>query len=640
MDKQIKISLVASLIATTLGANQLANITVTSTPFTTTEIKSTSSVEIYTQEDIKESKSSNIYDFLNLNTSIVTIPKSGNNMVHSLDIRGYGTTNGFKSIIVTVNGKKLNNIDNLPQFLSAININQIERIEIIKGGASVLNGDGANAGSINIITNGQYTNSIKAYTSSNDTRYSTASLGFNYKNFIINGAIDYYKTDGNRFINSSNTQTDQQWQKNKEYSIYYFPNDDTELFLSKQFNKSNSKYSNSLTLDEFNNAINKYGSEGSSSQAYQWSNNLHTTFKYYLSNIYNLDFSYMDEKKENTTYSTTKYKYNSYDLKLNYKHNNLKVIYGVSIFDGKAKGSYDITTKDNNGYFINSEYSYNNMIFNIGARNEKVDYSYNNGTDLNSYDETLTAWDTGINKQLNNQESIFVNINRSFQTPDIDMFFTYPAPSYTKTFNHFLKTTISKNINIGYNKITSNNKFKTTLFYSKLNNEIYLYKDTGSSYFGDNENIDKSKKYGLEIFNRYKINKNLSTTLNYNYIIAKIIEEDSENGEYNGNYMPDVSKHNLTLSLDYQYLDYHTILNHKYRSEAYASEDFKNDNTQKTKAYHNTNLSVIYNIDKNKELFVKINNLFDKKNGIWLRDDVIRPVDFERKYTVGLNAKF
>lgn len=103
--------------------------------------------------------------------------------------------------------------------------------------------------------------------------------------------------------------------------------------------------------------------------------------------------------------------------------------------------------------------------------------------------------------------------------------------------------------------------------------------------------------------------------------------------------MPGVSKHNFTLNLGYKYKKYNVDLIHKYRSEAYAGEDFQNNFSQKQKAYNSTNLSFGYNY-KDFEFFAKINNIFDRKNGIWLRDDVITPINFERTYYAGLKYKF
>ena len=69
------------------------------------------SSEVYTLDDIKASKSSNIYDFLTQNTSLTLAPSSGNRFSQSIAARGYGLTNGYQNIVVTLNGRRLNNID-------------------------------------------------------------------------------------------------------------------------------------------------------------------------------------------------------------------------------------------------------------------------------------------------------------------------------------------------------------------------------------------------------------------------------------------------------------------------------------------------------------------------------------------------
>ena len=67
-------------------------------------------------------------------------------------MRGYGSENGFQNIVITVDGQRLNNIDLSPQLIGAIPLGNIERIEISKGSGSVVYGDGAMAGAIQIYT--------------------------------------------------------------------------------------------------------------------------------------------------------------------------------------------------------------------------------------------------------------------------------------------------------------------------------------------------------------------------------------------------------------------------------------------------------------------------------------------------------
>ena len=87
--------------------------------------------EIYTLDDIKNSKSNNIYDFLTQNTSLSLAPSSGNRFSQKISARGYGLTVGSANIVVTVNGRRLNNIDMSGSEINTININDIEKIEKI-----------------------------------------------------------------------------------------------------------------------------------------------------------------------------------------------------------------------------------------------------------------------------------------------------------------------------------------------------------------------------------------------------------------------------------------------------------------------------------------------------------------------------
>jgi iron complex outermembrane receptor protein len=169
-----------------------------------------------------------------------------------------------------------------------------------------------------------------------------------------------------------------------------------------------------------------------------------------------------------------------------------------------------------------------------------------------------------------------------------------------------------------------------------LKNEIYFY-SVGATQ--KNTNIDKSHKYGIEIFDKYLINKNLYTSLNYSYIIAKIDEETESGTVYDGKDLPGVSNHNLTVNIGYEINKFSGVLSHTYRSEAYGAEDFGNSFSQKQEAYNSTDLSVSYKY-KNLEVFGKIQNLFDEDNGLWINDDQIYPVNFERTYYAGIKYRF
>ncbi|SHH15387.1 TonB-dependent receptor [Massilia sp. CF038] len=69
----------------------------------------------------------------------------------ALDLRGFGANSG-QNMVLMVDGVRLSENDLGSTILSTIPIDTIERIEIVRGGASVLYGDGATGGVIQIIT--------------------------------------------------------------------------------------------------------------------------------------------------------------------------------------------------------------------------------------------------------------------------------------------------------------------------------------------------------------------------------------------------------------------------------------------------------------------------------------------------------
>jgi iron complex outermembrane receptor protein len=636
---KIKLSILASaLLVSSLGANDnFASATIISMPFENTEMTTASSTEIYTSTEIKKSHANNVYQFLNEQTTITTLPSYGNPYSQQIDLRGYGITNGYENIVITVDGRRLNNIDMAPQLLSAISIDNIEQIEIIKGSGSVVYGDGATAGVINIVTKGQSNNYIKAYQGNNGTKYRSISLGYTANDIIINAMSDYYTTDGEKKDNS--------YSKNKLINIQYFPNDDLELRAKRTFSNINVKYANSLTLNEFNNDIQK--DKGFTEQIFNsYVTSLGSTYNINQNISIDIDFNDEDKLSEYSSGFKSNYRYRSTKSKLNITKDNFKVVLGLEKFNGDRIGSSNTTTKNNEALFISSDYKLTkNTKISSGVRYEEVEYRYspNTSTDIED-NEYLMAYDIGFNHSLNNSQSIFINYNKAFQAPDIDRFFKSTWVNnggnwtQTTTFNSFINPSISKTLNIGFNDIQDNNKLKTTIFRTNLTNEIYYYKTGARS--GINTNIDKSHKYGLEVYDKYKFNDNYYTSLNYSYIIAKIDNENEANGAYNGKNLPGVSKHNITVDFGFNINKYSGVLSHKYRSDAYASEDLSNSFLQKQKAYNSTNLTLSYRYSQDIEIFAKAENIFNKKNGLWIADDKIYPVNYTTTFYVGMKASF
>lgn len=622
-------ALVSSLCAE--SALAIKPLTVTSTAIANSEINAPESVEIYTREEIEDAHVQNVYEFLNQHTSVITLPNYGNPVLQKIDMRGFGIGDGYQNIVIRVNGRRMNNIDMVPQLLGSIPPSAIERIEIIKSGGIVAAGDGANAGVINITTKEEGADELAFYGGSHGTHSASVNTHHTGEKASLSVLADVYQTDGPRDIDDSGS-SDRQQMSNGRVDYGYAVSDALMLRAAGQFTRTHSVYGGFLTLDEYKENAYQAGATnwGATEQRYE-SELVSVGASYEISPAWSFDADAAREKKTSVGWTVAHTTYDSVNVAANYGGEDLLVNAGAEYNNGKRSAVVDILKKSRAG-FATVQYRVGGQTFKAGYRLERV--SYDNTSDFTKA-HTLHGVELGYNLQLNASESLFAGYTHSYQSADIDRLFNY----MTGAFTGYVEPSQAHNVSLGYNRFTPTNKFKATLFYSDLKNEIYYYADP-AWIASKNTNIDKSYKYGLDLYDKWLINDAWSVTLNYNYVQA-IIDEEVQNGEdYSGNDLPGVSDHNVKATLSYLACEDTVVsVTQLYRSKAYAAEDFNNNFAQRQEAYSSTNIALTHT-KENYELFAKINNLFNERNGIWIKDDVIYPVDFTTTVTAGLKFKF
>ena len=617
------------------------------------------SSEVYTQDDIKNSKATNIYDFLSQNTSLSLAPSSGNRFSKKISARGYGLTIGSHNLVVTLNGRRLNNIDTSGPEIAGVNINDIERVEITKGSGSVIYGDSAMAGAIHFYTKKNIQTKISTTSGNYGVSQTSASVGINDEKIDLNISLDNSKHDGFHKAATGGVK-DKGKQTKSSIGGTYTTDGGTEISLDLYRTNSDIRYPNYLSDAQFE--ADPTGSGSGSRYTYRDAESSTTNFKVKRNWGENFEFttnrSAIDKESRNfysysgATVDNYKYDYKSNDYLLTYTNGDIKIDSGVNIFDGKrtvestSVSSRNTTSKENLGVFSQLQYFRNDSVFTVGARSEKVDYKYSpeSGTALSGeYD--LNAFDIGINTSLSPNTTIFTNYNHAFQAPLIDRFFisaTWPATG--QVFNGFVRPSKSRTFNIGLNHLTDNSKTKLTLYRSNIKDEMFLCKSNAASdcgLYGDNLNLDKSHKQGLELQNKYVFSTKWSTGLNYAYTIAKIDSDDKGAGALNGKTNPMTSKHNISASVIYSLSNKTNMtLTQKYRSEAFAEEDYANIFTKKQPEYNSTNFNFSYNPNDDLSFSFDVENLFENSYGTRLRDDVIYPGNSTRNIKAGLTYKF
>lgn len=166
----------------------------------------------------------------------------------NIDMRGQGDKSNI-AVKVMIDGRAINVLDNSHGVtpLDSINLDNVERIEIIPGGGSVLYGSGTRGGVINIITKKQKSDAFAINLKS--SAYDHGGLG---GNLGINGAKQINENLAFSFdIQSFNLDGYQEGYNEKGYFIntktYIDINDNSDLTLGYNYFKSKNTSSGYLT---------------------------------------------------------------------------------------------------------------------------------------------------------------------------------------------------------------------------------------------------------------------------------------------------------------------------------------------------------------------------------------------------------
>lgn len=168
-------------------------------------------IQVISREEIAESTSTNIPDILSQIGGLNVRNTAGGqlNLGATIDMGGYGPT-ANSTTLVLVDGQRINSIDSSSVSWESIPLDSINRIEILRGGASVQYGNGALGGVINIITNG------------GSKSLNQASTSYGSFNTLVNNAIFRNTVEQTTLQLSANTSNTNGWRQNSGANAYAF----------------------------------------------------------------------------------------------------------------------------------------------------------------------------------------------------------------------------------------------------------------------------------------------------------------------------------------------------------------------------------------------------------------------------------
>lgn len=199
-------------------------------------------VTVITREDIERLSPLTVTDLFRSVPGVVVRDYTGTGVTATVDMRGFGETSATHTL-VTIDGRRMNQIDLSGVDWSTIPVENIERIEILHGPAGVLYGDSAVGGVINIITRegavGHH-GRVEARAGSWGMYGGRANVsgGTEKYSYLITGRYDH--TDGYR--DNSNTDL-----RNLSFNTRIYATETVSLLFDGGLNQSDYRLPGSLT---------------------------------------------------------------------------------------------------------------------------------------------------------------------------------------------------------------------------------------------------------------------------------------------------------------------------------------------------------------------------------------------------------
>jgi iron complex outermembrane recepter protein len=627
----------SGLFAAQEGPYRLDDIVVTASRIQTPLIETSTNVTIITQEDIKDAGARTLIDVFDREPGIITSSLLNNPKRAQVDIRGYGEA-APQNVLFLVDGRRINSIDLAGTDLSQIPIDIIERVEIYRGPASVLFGDNAAAGVVNIILKkGEGKPKVTAGASVGSDKFLNSQLSVsgqegNFSYFALAAALD---TDGYRHNNDSrardlfgnfsfdvlqnlNIAVKAGHHKDK----YGLPG---ALYLSDlrrgSVERKDSVYpfDHAQTEDNFvdTEVLAKIGNVGQFTMGGSYRNRQQPSYFYYGSG------SYTESRSNLATYSLTpKFvidtpifgRKSNFVVGWDYYNYPTTVKTGGNSTLGPSSTDSDINRTDNAFYINERLYPSSNLLIEAGYRRQKarydIDYTDQVNPALSSSAVThqdKEAYRFSANYFFGNKGDVFISYGRGFRFPMTDEFvipgycyFGYCQPTQV---NGTLRPQITDEIDVGfrYNPVSYAGG-SVTFFQSKNKNEIYY-----DPILYANMNYDKTKRTGGEASLFFRPFDPFLITINYSYIKAIF-----DGGMYDGNDVPLVPNNKLGVKLSYTMFGNLTFnLMSVARSNYYVVSDQKNQQP-KLPGYTTYDASIVWRTEKVMALFA-IKNLTGKK---------------------------
>ncbi len=533
-------------------------------------------VTVIEREEIERKQFSSLQDLLRTIPSISYVNTGGLGQTTGLSIRGTNSN----AVLVMVDGQKLASATTGQTAIEHLPIDQIERIEVVRGPRSSLYGSEAVGGVIQIYTRKGTADGIKPYASlkygSHETYDANVGVDIRKENTWMSASLAGLKTQGLDVL-TSKTEEDKDGYKNVSAS----------LKAGHQFNELFAIEVNALHVQgeaEYDGGVNPeneiqqnvYGAGLTFTPNDIWTSKFNV-------GISQDKYETFDSKKTTGKFDTEKQTVSWLNtIEFNKNHS---LVAGVDYLNDKVTSSTDYDEKERNNIGLFTQY--------IGQFNA-VNLQAALRSDDNEQFGQHTTGNIALGYQFNDYYNAYMSYGTAFRSP------TFNDLYYPGWANPNLEPEESENIEIGF-KGSQLIDWELIGFVNKIDNLIA------------NQNNGQAKIKGIELSLGQNFDA-LSWNVNYTYQ-----DPENQNPNAKGKQLTFKPAQLFNASLDYKVEDW-TI-----GGSVHAEEKRYTDalNTAKLAGFAIADVRVAYQVTPEFSVQAKLANMFDKEyytNNSWNGD--------------------
>lgn len=560
-------------------------VVVTPTRFSESAADRAVNVTVVSREDIERNPAVTLPEILRDQAGIGVRDLFGNNAYGStVDLRGFGAAAG-QNTLVLVDGVRQNDIDLSGVVWSAIPLSAIERIEIVRGGSSVLHGGGAVGGVINIITRAPTRKAREAEIGGRHGSFDTRSVQASGQ--LANGqagvtlAAGGLRSDGWRDNN-----------RNRQDSVYgnaRWAFERGELGLKLGADRQDVRLPGARIVEPDQN-IDELATDREGAQTPRdWASR--DGWQAVLSGRVDLargelvaDLSHRDKSQASYFYFDGFPLYRETELAMLNASPRVRLPLAFGGLPHEVIAGVDLGQWDYRLLTSNDPASIGRPINRVDARQRNAALYVQDHVRLASV-WTLTAgarvewqrleardvydsgapgagfgsaagggaearrehaWELGIRHRVAPDQALYARAGRSFRFATVDEIYEYSA-SFNREFQ-FLKPQTAHDAELGWEAGTARRGGRVALYHALIKDEIHL--DPYGSGIG-NTNLPPLRRYGLELEGRRAIGP-LELTAAYTLAFARFTDGTINGVALDGNSVPLVPRHTLALNASWR----------------------------------------------------------------------------------------